>query len=143
MLGVSAWLKSTFVLWYINTIYQTDDLLELLFQNRNIPMPRSVSFLKKLSVFSRNVIAEEMNVIKVARSLENPPDEEFNVNEVFSKHNEAVRANMRSIDQSVFKHLKFSRSEIREVYRTIQELDFCDYGISTSLKQFIDETLGD
>ena len=118
-------------------------LLELLFQNRNIPMPRSVSFLKKLSVFSRNVIAEEMNVIKVARSLENPPDEEFNVNEVFSKHNEAVRANMRSIDQSVFKHLKFSRSEIREVYRTIQELDFCDYGISTSLKQFIDETLGD
>ena len=74
-LGFTAWLKSSFLLWYLNSVYQTDDVFDILMQKRRVPLTRDDKFIRSLSVFAKNIITAE-NAIIAATAKENPTRED-------------------------------------------------------------------
>lgn len=141
-LGFTAWMKSSFLLWYLNSVYQTDDVFDILLQNRRVPLTGDDKFIRSLSKFAKNIIVTEHSILKATAHV-NPSKEDLaRNNELLTKHNTSVRANMRLIDRQVFRHLAFSEDEVREVYRVLRALDLYDYDISLTLEEFVKEVTG-
>ncbi len=141
-LGLTAWLKSSFLLWYLNSVYQTDDVFEIMMQRRRVPLTADDKFIRSLSVFGQNIITAEHAVL-VATAKENPTKaDEARISELLKNHNKSVGDNMRLIDREVFRHLAFSPDEVREVYRVLRALDLYDYDISPTLDEFVKDLTG-
>lgn len=141
-LGLVAWLKSSFLLWFLNSVYQTDDVFDILMQKRRVPLTRDEKFIRSLSIYAKNVITAEHAVLS-ATAEENPAEgDRTRVFELLTNHNKSVRDNMRLIDREVFRHLGFSIEEVREVYRALRALDLYDYDISSTLEEFVKELAG-
>lgn len=139
ILGLAAWLKSSFVLWYITALHQTDDLFDVMLKEKRVPMPIDLSVFEKLGVFANNVYTEEKKLL-ISISKENPSKEDrkkFSI--IIKAHNEAVSKNMRQIDIEVLRSVAVSHDEIEEMYRVLRELNLYDYGISTDFDNFIKE----
>jgi hypothetical protein len=137
--GFAAWLKSSFLLWYLNSVYQTDDIFEIIIQRRRIPLSSDDSFIRSLSGYAKNIIIDEKAVLK-ATAKENPPKEDRRkISELILKHNSSVKKNMRLIDRAIYRHLGFTEKEVREVYRVLKALDLYDYEIGSDLEEFIKE----
>jgi len=141
-LGLTAWLKSSFVLWYLNSVYQTDDVFDILMQKRRVPLTSDNKFIRSLSVFAKNIITAEHSFLN-ATPKENPNKEDkARISELVTNHNQSVRDNMRLIEKEVFRHLAFGADEVREVYRVLRSLDLYDYDISSTLEDFVKEVTG-
>lgn len=141
-LGFTAWLKSSFLLWYLNSVYQTDDVFEIMMQKRRVPVTADSKFIRSLSGFAKNIIAAEQAVV-TATAIEKPNKEErARITEFIVNHNQSVADNMRSIELEIFRHLAFSSHEVREVYRVLRALDLYDYDISNTLDVFVKELVG-
>jgi histidinol phosphatase-like PHP family hydrolase len=137
-LGLTAWLKSSFLLWYLNSVYQTDDVFEIIIRRRRVPLTSDDNFIRSLSVFGQNIITAEHAVLS-ATAKENPSAaDRSQIMEVLKNHNKSVRINMRQIDREIFQHLYFSADEVREVYRVLRTLDLYDYEISSDLESFLE-----
>ena len=141
-LGFTAWMKSSFLLWYLNSIYQTDDIFDVLIQKRRVPITRDEKFVRSLSVFAKNIIITEHSILKATAKVEPSKEERARNLELVNKHNSSVRANMRLIDRDIFQHLGFNAYEVEEVYRVLRALDLYDYDIGSSLKDFVKEVTG-
>jgi len=141
-LGFTAWLKSSFLLWYLNSIYQTDDVFENFMQKRRVPFPSDLKFIRNLSVFAKNIIIAEHAVLAATAKLNPTTEEKVRIYDLLHSHNKSVRSNMRLIDREIFRHLAFSPDEVREVYRVLRALDLYDYEISSTINEFIKELRG-
>jgi hypothetical protein len=142
-LGFTAWLKSSFLLWYLNSVYQTDDVFDILMQKRRVPLSNDDKFIKGLSVFAKSIITAELAVL-TATAKENPTkDDKLRITELLTTHNNSVRENMRQVDMEIFRHLKFSEEEVREVYRVMRALDLYDYEISSTIDEFVKDLAGE
>jgi len=138
-LGLTAWLKSSFVLWYLNSVYQTDDIFDIMLRSQRVPITAEDSFIKSLSVFAQNIITAEEGIL-AATAKENPSKEEIARNsEKLLKHNKSARSNMRLIEREIFRHLAFSPDEVREVYRALRALNLYDYEIGSDMESFLKE----
>jgi len=54
-----------------------------------------------------------------------------------NRHNKDSNNNMRLIDRDIFRALQFSGDEVREVYRTLDELKLFDYDTDRDLDAFV------
>ena len=141
-LGFTAWLKSSFLLWYLNSVYQTDDVLDIMMQRRRVPLTGDGKFIRNLSVFGRNIITAEHAVLSATAKEHPVKADETRFSELLRNHNKSVRDNMRLIDREVFRHLAFSADEVREVYRVLRALGLYDYDISSTLEEFVKDLIG-
>jgi TRAP-type mannitol/chloroaromatic compound transport system substrate-binding protein len=137
--GIAAWLKSSFVLWYITAIYQTDDLFEVLINDKKIPLPKDLKVLVELGSLAEKVSASEVNVLRAVAKERPSEREREKAIATLLKHNKAVQDNMKQIDRTVLRNVSASKQEITEIYRVLRDLDLYDYGISTDLDSFIKE----
>ncbi|MDZ4401114.1 hypothetical protein [Prosthecobacter sp.] len=138
-LGFTAWLKSSFLLWYLNSVYQTDDVFDIMAEKRRVPLTSDSKFIRSLSVFAKNIVTAEHAVLTATANEHPNKEERARISELIKNHNESVRDNMRLIEREVFRHLAFSPDEIREVYRVLRALDLYDYEISSTLDEFVKE----
>jgi hypothetical protein len=141
-LGFTAWLKSSFLLWYLNSVYQTDDVFYIMLQGRRVPLTSDDKFIRSLSVFGRNIITAEHAVLSATAKEHPSKTDETRFVELIKNHNKSVRDNMRLIDREVFRHLAFSADEVREVYRVLRALGLYDYDISSTLNEFVKDLTG-
>jgi len=142
LVGTCAWLKSSFVLWYITAFHQTDDLFEVLLRQRRVPITDDAKFLRKLAVFGRNILGAEAAVLSAGEKLEEDDSWFDRWAGLAEKHNKAVAENMRLIDREILRHLQLNREEAHEIYRALRTLDLYDYGIGAKLGEFLDDTFG-
>ena len=142
VLGFVAWLKSSFLLWYMSSIQQTDDVFDLMLNKRRIPITADNGFLRSLSVFAQNIIIAEQAHLKMTSKNSPSKSERERISDQILKHNKAVRHNMRLIDREIFRHFQFTAEEITEVYRVLRSLDLFDYDINATLETFVKEVTG-
>jgi len=139
LLGLTAYLKSSFVLWYSVALHQSDDIFDLILKHRRLPLPAEPGWLATLSKYSRSVIKNELEFLG---SQEVKPESKKERQAALKKadiHNVSVLDNMKAIDKEVFRILEFNKDEVREVYRVLKELDLYDYGIGEDLDEFIED----
>lgn len=139
MLGFTAWMKSSFVLWYVSSIYQTNDIFQVLMQKRPFPLTNDDQFIQSLSVYAQNIIMAENATLRASAHMGSNKEERLRISEQIRKHNESSIANLRLIDKEIFRHLAFDEDEIREVYRALRKLDLYDYEIGASIDDFVKE----
>lgn len=142
LLGLTAFLKSTFVLWYSSTIYQTNDIFDVLISGRRMPMSVDSDLLPSLTKYARNIIAAEKRFLSANdRSAKDKEEKKAQAKEV-EVHNGSVLDNVRLIDQEVFRFFEFNKKEIEEVFRVLGELDLYDYGIQERFPEFVESLFG-
>lgn len=140
-LGLTAWMKSSFLLWYLNAFYQTDDVFVILMQKRPVPLTADDDFIQSLSVYSRSIVTAEHGALATTAKDNPSRDDEERIAAVLTEHNKAVRDNMRQIDKQIFRHLSFTEAEVCEVYRVLRALDLYDYDISKTIDDFVSEVI--
>ena len=138
LLGLVAFLKSSFLLWYSSTIHQTDDIFDLVISNKRMPMPVDVNWLSSLSKYSRNIILSEKGFLSANDDLMEHKKDKQVLTKNIEEHNGSVLDNIHLIDKEVFRYLEFDKNEVNEVFRVLKELDLYDYGISEILPEFAD-----
>lgn len=139
ILGLCALWKSSFFVWCLITIHETSDMFQMAIQNiGRLPALKSKESLRSLAVHAERILASEKNFLK---EFNRPKIEEKNIEKLVAKHNAESNKNMRIIDRDVFKALGFSEEEIREVYRSLNELEICDYGVSSEINDFVESVV--
>lgn len=140
--GLAAYLKSSFVLWYIATIYQTSDLSEMILRRgRVLPLPKDLVVMNRLGRLALTISDSEKALLGSLAKRADTDAQRSARFENIKKHNQTASQNMRHIDKEVFRAIGFGRKEIAEVFRVIRQLDIYDFGIGEDLKGFIDEVL--
>jgi hypothetical protein len=135
LMGLAAFLKSSFILWYMLTIHEVDDLFDIVLEQlHRFPLPKDPAIFSTIGAHAERIIAAEKTLLKeFARDkLESTAREK-----VVNKHNRDADHSMRLVDRDVFLALNFTRAEVCEVYRTIQDLRLCDYGVKKDLDEFL------
>lgn len=139
--GLSAWLKSSFVLWYIIAIYGTDDLFDVLISHRRLPLPKDAKALHGLSVFTKNILVEERTFLRECAKPKTTRDKTEDVEEA-NKHNRSVSKTMRLVDRDVLRYLQADSDEINEIYRALSKLNLYNFEIASDLEEFVKDTTG-
>jgi hypothetical protein len=139
LLGLTAYLKSSFVLWYITTIHQKTDLSRLLIGGNGLPLPRDLSLFRQLASFGAAVHASERALLKEVEQKAAPSSDRGGLNSLISEHNKSVLRNMRNIDREVFRYLGFCEKDTREVYRVLKQLNIFDFNIASDMDGFVAE----
>jgi hypothetical protein len=142
LLGTCAWMKSSFVLWYVIAFHQTDDLFDVFLRQRRVPVTQDTKFLRKLGVYGRNILNAEESVLAAGENLAKDDSWHARWTILADKHNKTVAENMHLIDREILRHLEFNRAEAGEVYRALRTLDLCDYGIGAKIEDFLDDAFG-
>ena len=90
MLGLAAYLKSSFVLWYITTIHESDDLFAVLMRSHgDFLVPKQTEGLKRLATFVHNILLAETAILRQLARPEKEQDKSRVSREV-EKHNTSV-----------------------------------------------------
>jgi hypothetical protein len=141
LLGLTCYLKSSFFLWYVTSIHQTNEVAQLLSMGKPIPMPADFDLFKALANFGRNTMLSELQLLKRFEAPSHSKKQEKELAAAIKKHNKATLSNMRLIDKEVSRWLELSEDDIREIYRVINQLNIYDYGVGADLESFIKETI--
>jgi|ERR1035441_5560997 hypothetical protein len=136
--GLAVFLKSSFLLWYLVTIHETDDLFSFLLNEMDrLPIPSDPRLLSCLADICKQVIAAEEKILK---ELAKPKLSGEAREEIISHHNKSCNNLLRSADSQILKALRFSEAEIRELSRALKDLRLCDYNLADNLDQFLKDT---
>jgi hypothetical protein len=142
LLGLTSYLKSSFVLWYMLTIHQCDDLFSAMLGAKRLPLP-SDSWMPKLAVYSKNIILAENAFLQTLDESPKTKEEKLANSKKVEKHNGSVIENICASEREVYRHLGFNADEVKEVHRVLKELDFYDYGIGGSMSDFLEDLFGE
>jgi len=135
LLGLCVFLKSSFLLWYLLTIHETEDVFEFLMRSFDrLPLPSDPKLLDVLGAYGEQIINAERKVLK---DLANGKLDEAQREVMVVKHNDESSATLRQADREIMKALQFSESEIRELARALGDLRVSDYAIGSNLDGFV------
>lgn len=141
LLGLCAYLKSSFVLWYISTIHESDDFFGVMVSgSKRLPIPNDPDFLRRLSHLAHNILVAEHSILNLVQKHVGDSEEQREKRQKdLEKHNSSCSKSMRLIEREVFRFLKASDDEIKEVYRVLRQLKLHDYCIGDNIEEFIKE----
>jgi hypothetical protein len=135
MMGFAAFLKSSFLLWYLLTIYETNDLFDVVFRMAAaLPIPKDPKLLDNLGIHTERLIAAETTLLK---ELNKERRDQSQRRKAVDKHNRDVNYTLRLIDRDVLLSLQFKQTEVREIYRTLNDLSLYDYDMASHLDEFV------
>ena len=112
LLGLCTYLKSSFVLWYLCTMYQTDDLFSVMLSGRLLPLPSDIDLLKRLAIITNNVILSELSILKNIEKFRDYEEKKDIYRREIVKHNSECASNMKLIDNEVLRYFCVNKSEI-------------------------------
>jgi PHP domain len=126
MLGLAVFLKSSFLLWYLLTIHETDDLFEFMMRNYNrLPVPADKKLLVELTDFGKVILEDEKQLL-TQLSLKSTQEKRLLL---IDQHNEKLNKRFREIDIKILKSFQFSSTEIDSLTKTLDDLRLSDYGM--------------
>ena len=145
------WFKSSFFLWYCQTILGEDNFFSILLRkSRRIPLPNDSlrDQLKKSQIFihANNIILAEKKFLRDLKKSEDK-NEKDEIRKLIKHHNNYADGICRLIDIEIFKCLNIPSDDAVEIYKTLSSLDVYDFEV-TAKKEYekdlnkLDESLG-
>lgn len=127
LLGLSAYLKSNFLLWYLLMFHETDDLFELFLRKKPIiPIPSDKILLKTLSVFASNIRNDEIKFIKKLNKIQTKENKSETLHLVNS-HNNSCAGQLQLIEKEIMKYYGLPVDDVRHIISSLDSLGYYTY----------------
>jgi hypothetical protein len=136
-LGLSVYLKSNFALWYSLMHYETDDIFRLFFPKKPaILIPDSLSIIKNLSSFGKNILTEEKNFLKKFNKLEAAKNDR-EIGELVENHNKAAESQLRLAEREIITYFGLNKQDTLHIYNSLDDLGYYTYNIVECIDEIV------
>lgn len=133
LLGLSAYLKSNFLLWYILMFYETDDIFGLfLRESPLIPIPSDIQILKNISIKAANIRKEEIKFIKSYNKMDKT-ERNSKHDKLINKHNISCTNQLQLIEKEIMNYYGLFIDDIRLIISDLDSLDYHTYKLNVEL----------
>jgi hypothetical protein len=132
LVGVFAWLKSSFFVWYCAVHLGDPDFYKLLLDPTNtFPIPHfagNEEFYRRMASMAQNIVLEERKFLEeierlTKRGLDKSTREKMRV-----RHNSVANGMCLSIDKEVAEFLALSPDDRESIASTLQKIGLSDFG---------------
>ncbi len=130
-LGLLAWFKSSFFVWYCAVHLGDPDLYSLLYNSETrlpIPKAESANIYEALGTMANNVILEERNFLEEVHRAKKKGLDSAGIEKLRRRHNKAVDPMCRSIDSEIARFLKLSEEDQDLIAETLRDIKLTDFG---------------
>jgi len=128
LLGISIWLKSDFIAWYVSAVCQKNNLWLLLMNRMNLPFPNDFSKLKSASADAQTILALENNYLRDVEVLKKDKDKNnTKINEKTERHNELANNTMRKADKEIMQMINVTEKDRLAILKCLRDLHIFSY----------------
>ena len=128
LLGISIWLKSNFIAWYVSAVCQKNDLWIMLMNRMSLPFPLDFSILKSVSADAQTILTLENNYLREVEILRKDKSKNTTkISERTDRHNELANNAMRKADKEIMKILNTSDKDSLAILRCLRDLHIFSY----------------
>ena len=125
LLGLAAYLKSNFFLWYSLMFFETDDFFGLFLGEKPfIPIPADKIILKTISSLANNIVNSE---IKFLKKFDKYKDNTTETDRLITNHNNAAARQFQLIEKEIMKYFGLHSADIRHIIDTLDSLGYFTY----------------
>ncbi len=134
-MSLAGYCRSTYWQWYLSKVLHNKDFFDFMLKKRTKAIPIPENLTKNATTIANtmhNVILEEANFLKEAKKHKKDNNK---INHLVTKHNKKSDSYMLQIDKEIFNMFHLTKSEIKEMYQDLKEMNIYDYG---ALEKFND-----